>query len=354
MHLRPSTRSETLAAIVAASLLVATDAGLWVMGSSAGETPLNLFSLQTTDAAASVTGAGLSEGFSILTQSGQDNLARIVGFGPVSALVSQFGRANQVEILQQGSGLISVVEQGLAPGAASIFEADLAQVRSGTTDPFGGVSGNRAFIDQAGTNNRSVVGQFGSDALADVFQRGADNLSSILQSGNDASAFVSQTGERNGSMLRQHDFSVRASVTQIGTDGRSEGRQWDQSSGSELRVYQAGSQAMSDIDQGGVRNMAMLVQWDQSERVSSTIIQDGTRAHARVDQAGEDLTAIVRQRSGEGNVAEVYQAGLANVSEIDQSGDGNQARSRQGATGNRSTIVQNGSGNVAVVTQSAP
>lgn len=353
MHLRPSTRSETLAAIVAASLLVATDAGLRVMGSSAGGTPLNLFSLQTTDAAASERAPGLSGGFSMLTQTGQDNLARIVGFGPVGALVSQFGRANQVEILQDGSGLISVVEQGRAPGAVSIFEADLAQVRSGSTDPFGGVSANRAFIDQAGTNNRSVVGQFGSDALADVFQRGVDNVSSVLQSGADASAFVTQTGERNTSLIRQHDFSVRASVTQIGSDGLSDARQWDQSSGSELRVYQAGALAMSDIDQGGVRNMAMLVQWDGSERVSSTIVQDGERGHARVDQAGEALTAIVRQRAGYGNVAEVYQAGLANVSGIDQSGEDNQARTRQGATGNRSTIIQTGSGNVATVTQSA-
>lgn len=354
MNLRPSTRSETLAAIVAASLLVATDAGLRVMGFAGGETPLNLFSLQTAEAAAGEPDAGLSEGFSILTQAGQDNFARIVGRGPVGAFVSQFGRGNETQILQDGSGLISVVEQGRAPGAASIFEADLAQVRSGSGDPFGGVSGNRAFIDQAGSNNRSVVGQFGSDALADVFQRGSDNVSSILQSGADASAFVTQTGERNGSLIRQHDFSVRASVTQIGAGGLSEARQWDQSSGSELRVYQAGSQAMSDIDQGGVRNMAMVVQWDQSDRVSSTIIQDGERGHARVDQAGEELNSIVRQRAGLANVAEVYQAGLAHVSEIDQTGDGNQARVRQGATGNRSTIVQSGGNNVATVTQSAP
>jgi hypothetical protein len=338
------------AALAAVSLLCVSDAGVRVAGALGDN--LKLFSLgglnggEATEAEASVVGPQ-----SVVIQAGEDNLARIMASGAVQSLVSQFGSNNEVQLRQDGDGLVSVVEQGRAPGAASAFEAELAR-RPAAADPFGGVSGNRAFIDQAGVNNRSLVGQFGTGASADVIQRGAGNLSSLFQVGTDASAFVSQAGERNSSIIMQHDFAVRANIVQTGEDGLSEARQWDQSSGSIAQVFQAGSRGMSDIDQAGVRNLATVVQWDQGERAASTVIQDGDQGEVRVDQAGVELVSIVRQTAGLGNVAEVYQVGLNNVSEIAQSGVANRASAHQSDAGNRSTIIQSGSNNVAAVRQS--
>ncbi len=349
----PAGRNRRLAATVVLavlSLVWVGDAGVRVV-QSMGDAP-KLFSLGGLNADAEGADATAPGPQSVLIQTGQGNLAAILSSGAAQSLVSQFGADNEVQVRQDGDGLISVVEQGRAPGAASVFETDLAGRRAGV-DPLGGVSGNRAFIDQMGVNNRSLIGQFGTGATADVVQRGAGNLSSIFQSGADASVFVSQAGERNGSVIMQHDFAVRANVVQVGEDGLSEARQWDQSSGSIAQVFQAGSRSMSDIDQAGVRNLATVVQWDGSERVASTVIQDGALGQARVDQAGVELVSIVRQVSGEANVAEVYQAGLNNVSEILQSGATNMAAARQSGSGNRSAITQSGTGNVASVSQSA-
>lgn len=349
----PASRTRRLAATVVLavmSLAWVGDAGLRAVRSMS-DAP-KLFSLGGTDADAGGADATAPVPQSILIQTGQGNLAAILSSGAVQSLVSQFGAGNEVQVRQDGDGLVSVVEQGRASGAASVFEADLAGRRAGT-DPLGGVSGNRAFIDQRGVNNRSLIGQFGMGGSADVVQRGAGNLSSIFQSGADASVFVSQAGERNSSVIQQHDFAVRTNIVQVGEDGLSEARQWDQSSGSIAQVFQAGSRSMSDIDQAGVRNLATVVQWHASERVASTVIQDGALGQAKVDQAGVELVSIVRQTSGEAKVADVYQVGLNNVSEILQSGIANVASTRQSGGGNQSAITQSGSGNVASVSQSA-
>lgn len=343
-------RLSGFAAMVLASVLCVSDVPRLVL--TAFGDPLNLFSLT------GISGGGADEGdldsvtaTSILIQRGEGNLARLVSLGPVQALVSQFGQNNTVQLRQDGEGLVSVVEQGRIPGTNSVFETELAQ-RASPVDPFAGVSGNRAFIDQTGINNRSIVGQFGIGGQVDVVQGGQGNLSSIFQPGNDAVAFVSQAGQRNGSILIQNDFAVRASVVQTGTDGLSEARQWDQSSGSIAQVFQAGSRNLSDIDQAGVRNLATVVQWDLSDRAASTVIQDGNLGQVRVDQAGSDLVSIVRQATGEENQSDVFQGGSGHISEISQSGVRNMASVKQSGAGNRSVISQSGSGNVATVQQS--
>lgn len=349
---RVQTRGRLAASVVlaAASLLFVGDAGVRVAGALGDD--LKLFSLGGLNGdETEVTEASVLGPQSVVIQAGENNLASLLASGSVQALVSQFGAGNEVQLQQDGQGLVSVVEQGRLPGAASVFEAELASRRA-PADPFGGVSGARAFIDQAGVNNRSLVGQFASGASADVIQRGSNNFSSLFQSGADASAFISQAGERNSSVILQHDFAVRTNVVQVGQDGLSDARQWDQSSGSIAQVFQAGSRGMSDIDQAGVRNLATVVQWDGGERAASTVIQDGDQGEVRVDQAGMELVSIVRQTAGLGNVADVYQIGLNNVSEIAQSGVANRASSHQSGAGNRSTIIQSGSNNVAAVRQS--
>lgn len=340
-----------IALVLGASLLCARDAVIQARASL--QPGLNLFSLGgpfAIDSAAIGSTASGSDADGL--RRGRSESVDLLTSGPTRSGIHRFGQENAVDVRQDGTGLVSIVEQGRASAGRSAFEAELA-FRSEGADLFVGVSGNRAFIDQGGVNNRSVVGQFGDNSEVDVIQRGTGQVSRVFQSGNDSSVFVSQAGELNGSLIQQHDFAVRANVVQSGQGGLSDVRQWDQASGSIAQVFQVGARNMSDIDQAGVRNLAKVVQWDQAERSAATVIQDGDLGEVRVDQAGTELVSIVRQTAGLSQVADVFQAGSDQVSEVQQSGATHNALARQQGTRNRSTITQSGSGHVAVVIQSA-
>ena len=288
------------------------------------------------------------------------------------SIITQSGAENDANVLQDGDGNVSVVDQ------------------TGThADP-----GNNVDVDQTGDDNFSFVTQDTSatntvPVSATVLQEGINSLAEIDQIGNAAGgtatiqqdsltdfsfAEIEQTGAAGGAantatIDQDGGFLNSAAIVQ----GRT--TTFDGSPFTPAGVETNSTGGSATIDQIGDFNQGSIIQGGSTQ--TATITQDSEVAPMLGNLAltiqgsfgGSSLNRAFTDQTGDGNSSEIYQndttTGGNNLADVDQFGsDGNFSRITQNGSdhsatvtqydGSASIISQSGTGNTTTVTQGTP
>lgn len=246
----------------------------------------------------------------LLTQTGQNNLATFDQVGGGHAWVTQVGNFNELNVTHRNSGHSNYVD---AINLYADQEGDY----------------NTLDITQIGIDRAMMVGQFGNHLQAEIYSSGG--TMNFTQQGDHHSATVINT---SGSM----DF------LQEGTGNAAE----IEKSGRHLTFNQTGdhntawlNQSNGNVffEQSGSFNTGAVEQAEANQRGLISFVQSGDHNTADIYQSGNDLELHFSQ-AGNNNQADIHQTGFSNYLEIHQNTDGNTLNYRQNGNGNSTVIVQ--------------
>lgn len=231
---------------------------------------------------------------------------------------------------------LTSVDWGVDNGNVNVTEDDTAWGTGPTPsftsaqNAFNSLNGNAPTSSVTGNNNSSVSTQTGDYNQASIVQTMSRNESQLKQSGSRLKADIQQLGSRNYSDVDQN-------LTRGGV----------------VNSLQGGSFNDSRVSQyGGRNNMADISQSGSGDRNNSVVRQggingDASNNDARVTQTGNNNDSYIGQTYGDGNYADVMQAGTNGESYVIQRGDNNIAFVNQTDGANDSYIMQDNYGNGA-------
>ncbi|MGF1462949.1 MAG: beta strand repeat-containing protein [Maricaulaceae bacterium] len=303
---------------------------------------------------------------------------------PAVSDISQTGDGNTADVDQDGTEVVSLIEQSSSDGPTEGNFAEVTQTDTGLAPGVFAVPSNQSIINQtsdgSGANASATVDQNTTVLPGDSNSAEINQLFDMAGSGDgdgsifDATASVEQDGTGSIAAIYQTNAldESSAAITQIGDDATAAIEQTG--SNNDADVNQMGDGSLALVSQEGADNLADVDQ--TGEGSSATVVQDGSSNTAVVDDRGNTLDTTVNQTGmwntsmvvddGDSNTLSVNQTGEMNVSDItllggadgntldvDQDGDRN-SFTGTGLGGSNSTfaIDQDGEDNTATLSNS--